>query len=137
MEFFMPMLPPTVTHQDKEIRAWVKDGRARAVLHDSDRLKDARAKLRAHLCSHRPAAPIPRGTPVRLVVKWLFPGQGHSQGQYHTTKPDTDNLQKALKGVMTELGFCNDDAQVASEIVEKFWADPAGIYVSVEELQER
>ncbi|HHP1175593.1 TPA: RusA family crossover junction endodeoxyribonuclease, partial [Streptococcus pyogenes] len=27
-----------------------------------------------------------------------------------------------------------DDAQVASEIIEKFWADTVGIYVKVEEL---
>ena len=133
MQFFVPMIPPTVTHQDKQLRAWVKDGKARAVLHVSARLKDARAKLRAHLCKHRPAAPIPRGMPVRLVVKWLFPVQGHSQGQYHTAKPDTDNLQKALKDVMTELGFWADDAQVASEVAEKFWAEPSGIYISVEE----
>ncbi|HFU9554316.1 TPA: RusA family crossover junction endodeoxyribonuclease, partial [Streptococcus agalactiae] len=31
-------------------------------------------------------------------------------------------------------GFWNDDAQVASEIIEKFWADTVGIYVKVEEL---
>lgn len=73
--------------------------------------------------------------PIRLTVKWLFPKiKGSTNGQYKTTKPDTDNLQKLLKDCMTELGFWNDDAQVASEIIEKFWADTVGIYVKVEEL---
>ena len=54
MEFFLPMIPPTVTHHDKELRAFMKDGKPRAVLHDSAELKDARAKLRAHLAAHRP-----------------------------------------------------------------------------------
>ena len=30
--------------------------------------------------------------------------------------------------VMTELGFLMDDAQVASELCEKFWAEIPGIY---------
>ncbi|WP_236253677.1 RusA family crossover junction endodeoxyribonuclease [Streptococcus mitis] len=55
-------------------------------------------------------------------------------GQYKTTKPDTDNLQKLLKDCMTKLGYWQDDAQVASEIVEKFWADTVGIYIKIEEL---
>ena len=51
-----------------------------------------------------------------------------------TTKPDTDNLQKLLKDVMTDLGFWKDDALVASEIVEKFWAERPGIFIYVETL---
>ena len=51
-----------------------------------------------------------------------------------TSKPDTDNLVKLLKDVMTELHFWKDDAQVASEVIEKYWADLPGIYVKVESL---
>ena len=36
---------------------------------------------------------------------------------------------------MTNVGFWRDDAQVASEIVEKFWAELPGIYIRAEELQ--
>ena len=32
-------------------------------------------------------------------------------GEYRTTKPDTDNLQKLLKDCMTATGFWTDDAQ--------------------------
>jgi len=58
----------------------------------------------------------------------------HRDGQYKITRPDTDNMIKILKDEMTSLGFWKDDAQVASEITEKFWAEQPGIYVKVEVL---
>lgn len=54
--------------------------------------------------------------------------------EYRITKPDTDNLQKMLKDCMTLVGFWKDDALVASEITEKFWAEKPGIYIRIEEL---
>lgn len=138
MEFFLPMIPPTVTHQDKAIRAWVdKSGRARAVIHDSERLKDTKAKFRANLARHRPERPIAPRVPVRLMVKWLFPtGEKHQDGEWMTDKPDTENLNKALVDCMTQMGFWADDAQVVSEIIEKFWAKIPGVYIRVDILQE-
>ena len=133
MQFFMPLRPPTVTHNAKQLHAFMRAGRPCAVLHDSPELKDARAKLHAYLAPHAPAKPL--GGPVRLVVKWLFPAEGRRpDGSYKTTRPDTDNLEKALKDEMTCLGFWHDDAQVASEITEKFWADTPGIYIEVNKL---
>ena len=133
MQFFMPLRPPTVTHNAKQLHAFMRAGRPCAVLHDSPALKDARAKLHAHLAPHAPAKPL--DGPVRLVVKWLFPAEGRRpDGSYKTTRPDTDNLEKALKDEMTRLGFWRDDAQVASEITEKFWADIPGIYIEVSKL---
>ena len=74
--------------------------------------------------------------PIRLMVKWLFPITGkHYDGEYKGTSPDTDNLQKMLKDVMTDLGYWTDDALVASEIIEKFWASRPGIYIAIEELE--
>ena len=69
-----------------------------------------------------------------VMVKWMFPAEGRPDGSWRTTKPDTDNLEKALKDEMTRLHFWHDDAQVCSEIVEKFWADICGVFVLVEEL---
>ena len=135
MQFFLPMQPPTTTHNAKQLHAYMKGGQPHAVLHDSPELKQTRAKLHAHLAPHAPEKPIPAGRPVRLLVKWCFPTEGrHPDGTWHTSKPDTDNLEKALKDEMTRLHFWADDAQVCSEIVEKFWSDPCGVFVRVEEL---
>lgn len=133
MQFFLPMIPPAVTHQDKQLRAYLQDGKPKAVLHDSSRLKAARAKLTAHLAGYRPETPMTGA--VQLVVKWCFPCGNHPSGAYKTTRPDTDNLEKLLKDVMTDLHFWKDDAQVASEVVEKFWSDIPGIFIAVKELE--
>lgn len=128
-EFFMPMIPPTVTHQEKKI-----SGKgSKPVVYETAELKDARAKFMAHLGQHKPIVRYEGG--IRLVVKWLFPIKGdHIDGEYKLTKPDTDNLIKLLKDCMTKCGYWKDDALVASEINEKFWAAHPGIYIKVESL---
>ena len=133
IEFFMPMeRVPTVTHQEKKVR--VVAGRPR--FYEPAELRAARAGLRASLHPHRPAAPL-QG-PLRMVAKWCFaPGAGHRAGSWRTTRPDTDNLDKLLKDCMTAEGFWQDDAQVASEICEKFWLVPSGVYIRVEQLERK
>lgn len=126
LEFFVPMIPPTITAQ----QARLSTGRRP---YKTQELKNARLKLRDHIGRFAPDKPF--DGPLRLVVKWCWPiAKGRRHGQYKHTRPDTDNLQKMLKDVMTELGYWVDDSRVASEIVEKFWADPPGLYIAVEEL---
>lgn len=130
-EFFIPMKPPTVTHQEKRVTL------VNGVPHfyEGQALKNARAKLTAHLAKHIPKKIYT--SPLSLVVKWCFPLSGsHRNGDYKTTKPDTDNLQKLLKDVMTDLHYWKDDALVCSEVCEKFWADLPGIYICIKELPE-
>ena len=128
-DFFMAMEPPTATHQEKQIHVV----RGKPVFYEPQEVKAARKKLRAHLSGHTP--PEPYEGEVRLTTWWCFPVKaGHRDGEYKTSRPDTDNLVKLLKDVMTELHFWKDDAQVASEVVEKYWADIPGIYVKVQGL---
>ena len=132
MEFFLPMIPPTVTAQEHAVR--VVNGKP--VIYDPPKLKTARQKLIANLAGHIPDGTIETG--CRLIVKWLFPITGrHHDGEYKYTKPDTDNLQKLLKDCMTFCGFWKDDALVVSEIVEKFWAEHPGIWICIEEIEGR
>jgi Holliday junction resolvase RusA-like endonuclease len=126
----MAMIPRTVTAQMHKVT--VRNGRP--VFYDPPEIKDAKSKLTAYLSEHKPRTPYREG--VRLIVKWLFPKGKHKNGEYRITKPDTDNLQKLLKDCMTKCGYWTDDALVASEIVEKFWADVPGIYIRIEELEE-
>lgn len=125
-EFFLPMIPPTVTRQEHQVTC--KSGKP--IFYDPPELKEARAKLQAHLGKHVPANKYTGA--VRLVTKWCFLTTGrHKDGEYKATKPDTDNLQKMLKDIMTDLGFWTDDALVVSEITEKFWAKVPGIYICI------
>lgn len=128
-EFFMAMKnPPTVTHQEHKV-AVINN---KPVFYEPEELKAARAKLMAHLGSYVPDDKYTGA--VRLTTKWCFPRGKHKDGEYRTTKPDTDNLQKLLKDCMTAVGFWKDDAQVASEICEKFWMEVTGIYIRIDEL---
>lgn len=130
LQFFMPMVPPTVTFQNKDL-AVVK---GRPVIFDSAELVAVKAKLRAHLAKYVPDEPI-QG-PIRIMVKWCYPITGkHKNGEWKVTKPDTDNLQKALLDCMTKLRYWKDDAQVCSQVVEKFWSDVPGIFVYINQLE--
>ena len=127
-EFFMAMIPPTATAQERQVT--IMNGKP--VFYDPPAVEQAKQKLTAHLAKHRPEEPYQSG--IRLRVKWCFPRGRHRDGEYRITKPDTDNLQKLLKDCMTKTGYWKDDALVASEIVEKFWATVPGIYIRIEEL---
>ena len=129
IEFFMAMKVPTTTHQMHKVRT--ADGKPR--FYEPQELRETRRKLRAYLGMHRPEKPLMGA--LRLSTKWLFPpGKSHRPNTWKTTRPDTDNLIKLLKDCMTAEGFWLDDAQVASELTEKFYGEHEGIYVRVEEL---
>lgn len=127
IEFFLPMVPPTTTAQMHKIA--VQNGKPR--VYDPPEVKEMKATLMAHLAPHRPAEPLTG--PVALTVKWIWPGG--EEWAWKPTKPDTDNLQKALKDAMTKLGFWRDDAQVSSEIIQKFTHTKTGIYIHIQAMQ--
>ena len=123
---------PTATAQQH--RAIASKGK-KTKFFDTDELEDARQKYMDYLGQHVPQKPFTG--PVRLITKWCFPITGkHLNGEYKTTKPDTDNLIKLFKDCMTKLGYWKDDAQIVSEITEKFYATIPGIFVHICPLQE-
>ena len=140
INFFLPMIPPTVTHQEHKFKI-VKE---KVVVYEPPRLKDARQKFMACLKAQKHNIPgwdflFPLEGPVRLVTKWIWPcdcaeGETHRVGEWKTTKPDTDNLIKLFKDCMTRCHYWHDDAQVCSEITEKFYGSKPGIYVRVEQI---
>src|SRR5690625_2997063 len=128
--FFMPMKPPTITHQQKQVT--IRNGKP--VFYEPEDLKAARSKLMAHLGKHVPERKL-KG-PVRLIAKWCFPLiDGKTDGQYKDTRPDNGNSNKLLEDCMEDLGyFDRGDQQIASLIVEHFWAELPGIYIKLEEV---
>ncbi len=127
MKFFLSMIPPTATAQEKKVR--VVHGKP--LFFDPAPVKNAKALLISRLISNKPGRPFEG--PVELKAVWMFPkGRSHRHGEWRITKPDTDNLQKLLKDCMTRCGYWKDDAQVVRESVEKRWSDePAGIYIEI------
>ncbi len=130
LSFFIPMVPPRTTFQAKQLAV----AHGKPIIFDSVELKQMKSSLRARVAPYAPSEPLTG--PVQLITKWCWPcGARHSDGEYKPTKPDTDNLIKALKDVMEDCGFfAVGDQQVASEVTEKFWAEQADIYVALQEL---
>ncbi|MFC6464971.1 RusA family crossover junction endodeoxyribonuclease [Marinilactibacillus sp. GCM10026970] len=134
-QFFVPLRnPPTTTHQQKQVT--VKNGKP--FFYEPEALEQARHLLTAHLGKHIPDKPF-KGKALQCTVKWFFPTEAkkYTDGQYRKTKPDTHNLNKLLFDVMTDLNFWEDDALVASELIQKFWVkvSPPGIFIKIEELE--
>jgi Holliday junction resolvase RusA-like endonuclease len=126
LEFYMPMRPPRTTAQQQRI--------GNKKIYKGASVSDAQRKLTAHLYAYAPAKPL--DGPIRMTTIWQWNSKGHD-GEWKTTKPDTDNLQKLLKDCMTRLGYWHDDAQVCDEHIAKRWTaqgDCPGIFVRVETL---
>lgn len=132
--FFMAMeRVPTATKQEHQVSVRrAPDGGYKPVFRPSQAWADAESLLRAHLEPHAPGAPI--AGPVLLEVTWCFPKGDHADGEPYVRKPDTDNLQKGLKDIMTELGWWVDDALVFSEHVTKIYSRVPGIRIDIEEV---
>ena len=130
IEFFLPMIPPTVTQQEHKVM--VRNGKP--FFYEPAELKATRQKLLDAVGRYSPDKPMEG--PVRLITKWIWLGSNVCDGEaeYKTTKPDTDNMIKMLKDCMTKAHFWHDDAQVASEITEKFLGMVPGIYVEAAEI---
>lgn len=84
---------------------------------------------------HRP--PEPHLGPVALIITFYMPRpKSHFRvnGEIrpkcldgrHTNRPDLDNMTKAVKDELENLGYYRNDSQVYSTLVTKRWADRAG-----------
>lgn len=133
MKFFIEMIPPTATAQEKQVRII----HGKPIFYEPAKLKKAKLLLTEKLILHRPDEPLTG--PLALHVIWLFPkGKSHKHGEWRVTRPDTDNLEKMLKDCMTRCGYWKDDAQVVKETAEKRWSDePTGISIEIHKMEER
>lgn len=134
IKFFQPMVPPTVTHNELEVRFKSgKDGSKVPYIGKTEALLKAEAKWEAHLAQHRPERPL--AGPLRVDMRICWPTNGkHAQGEPKVTKPDNDNTEKVVFDCLQRLGYFKDDSYIVDNRTMKMWADPAGIYLKVEQL---
>lgn len=87
--------------------------------------------------------------PVSIVMSFAMPRpKGHYRAcgdvksnspRFASTKPDADNLAKAVMDALTTLGVWNDDAQVVMLSVEKLYAateSEVGMWCKIENAPE-
>ena len=134
---FLPMKPPSVTHND--LLAYIVGGGkgAHAAIRKSDELKTAEDLICVWLKSVTKVSENfqPLTGPLCCVVKWCFPASPkHPDGTPMTEKPDMSNMLKTFEDCLTRCGIIEDDRFICSESLDKGYADIMGIYFSVEEL---
>lgn len=147
IEFFLDMHEvPTVTAQQKGVttRGWKlsKHGKlAPKICHyKKPEVAALEMKLAAGFSGYAPQEKIEG--PVRLEVtfthNWpLKLRHKRMIGEVpewmpKTTKPDTDNMLKMVKDVLTVCRFWHDDAQVCAEFTRKGWGDRPGIHIVIQ-----
>ena len=135
MQFKLKMIPPTATAQQKGERV------VGGYIHHYKKknVAQAEAVLRDALLPYVPKKPI-ENRPIYFGAIWEFPypksARKHQPGKFRQkfTRPDTDNLNKLLKDVMTDMGFWKDDALISAEFIEKVYSDEPGILVFIADM---
>lgn len=73
--------------------------------------------------------------PVFLDVTFYFAIKDKKRwGQWKTSRADCDNLVKLLQDAMSDIGFWDDDAQIANLHVRKKFESKPGILIEVGRL---
>ena len=136
MRFKLKMIPPTATAQQKGERV------VGGYIHHYKKKNVAQAEaiLRDALLPYVPAEPI-TDQPIIFEAMWEFPypksAKKHRPGykRWKITRPDTDNMNKLLKDVMTDRGFWKDDALICLEQIWKVYSDEPGIDICVNTME--
>lgn len=134
IKFFIPLKKiPSQTAQQKGVRV-VK---GKPIFYTKPEVQNIKGMFKRYMAEHKPKEPWTG--PIQLVVKWCYPETAtHKKGEWKTTKPDTDNLIKLLKDCLEECNyFAKSDAQVSSEINQKFYNDVQGIFIQLTKLENQ
>ena len=133
----LPIVPPTKTHQNEKI---VHIGE-HAKLADTKELKLVISDYLTLLKPYQPARPLTGPVSLKLAFVWPYRKSEPKKNRIglipKTTKPDWDNLAKTLQDVLTRLRFWEDDAQVYSASVDKWWGEEPQITITVQEGSEQ
>lgn len=68
-----------------------------------------------------------------IPPSWSKKKQRDAPGQWHTSKPDRDNLEKGVCDALNKIVW-NDDGQVCAGRIEKYYSDRPRIEIEVEEI---
>lgn len=129
VEFFHPLPKiPTVTAQEKGVDFKHKR------FYTKPEVSAVKNLYIAMLMEHKPRRMLEGA--ICLKVSFRFPIiRGKKEGDWKTSKPDTDNMLKLLKDCGTLAGYWQDDSQIAFEVVTKKYSKDSGIVFLAEEME--
>ena len=119
-KFLVPIEPIRTTHQADLRILRTKDGRQFIGKMDKSAIKQWMKAFQTAIAPHKPDLPFEG--PLELSIYFGFPLIKSDKGQTApmTTKPDFDNLAKAVCDSLTATRFWHDDSQVVFGKVFKF-----------------
>ncbi len=130
---FLPMTVPTTTAQTK--RVMVRHGKP--IFYDCPRMKAAREAYKTAMLPHRLKEPM-QG-PIAVCVEFLFETKDKKRcGKRKHTRPDLDNMAKALIDALQDTRFFENDSQIAMLTLEKWWSSYRmlqGVGIKIWELE--
>lgn len=144
LEFFVYGIPKAQPRPRAFARKFGDKWQAR--VYDAGTAEEWKGLIAAAVRPVIPATPIEG--PVELTIMFYMPrpkNHFRSNGDikpkapnFHTSKPDLDNLEKAVKDALTQLQVWRDDSQVALKITEKRYTQTGapGANIKVRSLQE-
>ena len=137
-ERFIPCLPPRSTHQSGSTILKGKDGRY--FVGKNKKGKQVANELYIIAMQGRPSEPFTGA--LSLTIAFCFPyrkaetklnkGKQHLP---HTSRPDCDNLAKALIDAMQKANWFKDDAIVNELRVTKCYSQRQGLFLYLREFQ--
>lgn len=132
-EFFVPMDDiPRVTAQQKGCKVV----RGKPYFYTKPEIKNVANFYGVFLKHRRPEKPYEGA--IKLTIIFYFPEKKpHKHGQPKVTRPDTDNMAKLIKDVMTDVGWWKDDSQVFDERYVKAYSNVPGVRFIVEEYDPK
>lgn len=135
MQFFLPMIVPTVTAQQKGARIIWRNGEPKIQFYEKPEVTEARAKFTAALTKHRPNKPL--NAPVVATVKICYLATDkHPHGTPHINYPDVDNSPKLFIDVLEDMNFLVNDKHICLLTLAKGYSNTPGIYVELRSLTE-
>ncbi len=112
IEFIENFTIPSATPQQRKI-----GGKG---THPTEGLRLARATWQALLEKYRPERPMQDHAMLQVLLNY-HTADPRKAGKPKTTRPDGDNLLKAIKDAATKAGWWRDDAIVYIEYIQRRW----------------
>lgn len=131
MQFVINREPFRVTAQQK--RVTYANGKPH--FYYPEKLQESYNAYLNDVWPYRPEKPLEG--PLQLHISFYFGTKDKKRwGKAKPTKPDTDNLIKGFKDVLTAAGFWKDDAQVVFESTYKAWQNRGCIIVDISKYED-
>ncbi len=122
----LDMVPPTVTHHDKELAPRRKAGGGyRMTLQDSPALRAVRDLYLARIPVHA-GPPLTREARISICFAWqpVKPSDPPA-GSFWPNKPDWDNAAKALCDALVDRGYLERDERIVDgRVIKLSWFKP-------------